>query len=197
MRQQHPVRIHQPDLLPLPNKRHRLAAPQPRPGADPGRCASPSHAQSMESSPAACAAALRGTKKILRPMSSPNTGSISDARHFAQPGGLDVSAPGNPKPRIALQVSLENIPRMRTEAPRTSDDSGAEEDPAPFRSRPPPRSVSLFKPLPSRAREIALVWIRHRQRHAGKISARGHDRLRPPKTRIGRRIIFPGKRTSF
>ena len=45
--------------------------------SDPAAAASPWPAQSTESAQAVCAALLSGTKKILRPMSSPNTGSIS------------------------------------------------------------------------------------------------------------------------
>ena len=48
-----------------------------------------------------------GTKKMLRPMSSPKTGSTSARLTSVKSGGLNVAGSGNAEARVALQIRLQ------------------------------------------------------------------------------------------
>ena len=201
--QQHAIGVDQADLLARGGQTRPAGAPPPR--CEAGRAATRiTVAFSTHGIFSSCLRRwLKGTKKMLRPMSSPKTGRRSARVTSLRPEAWMSPAAGDAEARIAFKVGLEDVGR-RDQDSRDSKCTAGEKDAAPAGCGTPPRTAArLVETLPAGARKfVFVIGIGPRQGHAGEVAARrrhdcARDLLHAPRAGIRGRFIVPGEETVF
>ena len=136
---------------------------------------------------------------MLRPMSSPNTGSISPRLTSTQACRLDVAGACDSETSVVFEEVSQCICR-NTDDRKYCYHAGSKKNAA-YRAcgSPPAPSgfIAEFMRLAATAK-IFVVLVVHLSRHAGQAAARDrHTRLRAPEARLRGGVILPHKGPGF